>query len=205
MANPPSYASSADIKVVLPGTYTVAHDAVFEDLLQSGSRMADAYCGRHPGAFQVEADTIRYFTGSGNKMLDIDEIAVAPTTVAVSEQGSLTSYTTWAATEFILGPYNAPSLGQPYTWLELDQINGTKLLWYKYPKSVKITGKWGYSTICPEPVKKAVVVIASRLYKRGQAGFQDYSGTMQFGRQRMEATLDSDIKQMLDPFVRMAI
>ena len=62
----------------------------------------------------------------------------------------------------MLWPYNALDNGEPYTRLVIDNLNGSKSVWYEYPKSVKIVGKFGYSAAPPDDVVQATIIQAAR-------------------------------------------
>jgi hypothetical protein len=173
-------------------------------LITRASRLVDRYTGRGEGAFAVETATVRYFDGSGKRFQWVDEMAAAPTTVAVSDTGALT-YTTWAATDYMLWPYNAATLGRPYIRLDIDQLNGNYAVWWKFPQSVKITAKWGYSTDVPAHVDQAVVIQTVRWFKRAQQGFQDVGAVFELGQLRYVKQLDPDVQLILDGYRRVTV
>lgn len=203
MAN--AYATVDEVKAALPDvSWGTAYDALLAELVQRASRAIDRFTQRHPGAYYVTADETRYFDGSGTRELWIDELAAAPTEVAVDEAGDGT-YTVWAPTDYIPWPYNAPALGQPYLRLDVDQLNGTKSIWYRFPRSVRVTGKFGYSTAPPDDVKQATIIQAVRWFKRGQQAFQDVGAITELGQLRYLQALDPDVKALIEHLRRVAV
>jgi hypothetical protein len=169
----------------------IALDAVIAMCIDVTSRAFDLYTGRKQGAYAVDEDSTRYpLYGGGATHVDpfsqrlggaggdgvrlwIGELAALPTSVQVSMTGSITTYTTYSATDYIAGPWDALDDGRPYEWLQLDLFNGAHPIWSTFPKGNKVTGKFGYSTTPPDAVKMATMIMAGRLFKRGQVGFQD--------------------------------
>jgi hypothetical protein len=186
------------IKLRMPDvSWSTTYDALLDQVVEEASREIDLYFGKDAGGFAVEAETARYFTGSGSCDLWVPEMAAAPSEVAVSEDGDLTSYTVWSATDYMLWPYNAADLAVPYVKLEIDRINGTKYLWYKYPKSVKITASWGYSTTPPSAIKKACMIQAIRSFKRAQQAYQDTGAITELGQMLYVKGLDPEVETIL--------
>lgn len=200
------YCTLADIKQSMPdANWTAGSDATINSLISRVSRSIDSFCKRLQGAFFVNADTIRYFTGSGTDELLIDEMAAAPTSVEVDENVS-GSYVAWASTDYIGFPFNALADGRPYTSLIIDPIFGTKKNWPTHMKSTKITGKFGYSIEVPEDIKEVAVIQTVRLFQRGKAGFQPASAIIELG-QLAYTKLDPDVQQFLEGagYIRVTI
>ena len=119
MAN--DYTTTALIKASLPsGAQTAApsfgtgQDTHIGTLATRASRMIDRYCGRPDGYFYVSADVTNYYTGDGSMYLWIDDLAAAPTSLAMADGGVVDSgagtggtYTAWSASDYRLWPYNA--------------------------------------------------------------------------------------------------
>lgn len=191
------YATNTEIKAAMPdGNWSIDYDALFTTLATRASRLFDQVAGKKPGSFYVSTDVTRYFDGNGEILLPISDLAAAPTSLAVAETGSITVYTTWASTDYILLPYNAPDNGKPYTELLIDGMNGSKAVWYPFPKSVKIVGKFGYSVAIPDLVKQAVIMQASKWFKRGQQGFQDTGAITELGRLLYTKRLDPEVEMI---------
>ena len=192
------YLDRDTIKLRLPDvTWGDKYDAVLDQVAEEASREIDRYLGRPLGSFAAGAAAARTFTGSGDGDLWVPEMAAAPTEVAVAEAGVLTDYTVWSATDYLLWPYNAVDTEEPYTKLEIDQINGSKLLWYSYPKGVKITAIWGYSVTPPSPVVKACIILAIRSFKRAQQAYQDTGAVIELGQLTYVKGLDPEVETFL--------
>jgi len=200
MAN--NYCRIAEVKAMLADTqWSTSYDAILTSLVKRASRFIDLAVKKWPGYFAANADETRYFQGSGKLSLWVDEICASPTSVAVAETGDIVTptYTAWAATDYILWPYNAIAMGEPYTRLDIDVLNGNKAIWYRYPKSVRIIGKFGYTTTAgtPEPIVQATIVQTVRWFKRGQQAFQDVGAIKDLGQLKYVQDLDPDIKQTI--------
>lgn len=200
------YATITQIKdhLVDSGITGSSYDAVLTALAGRVSRMIDKTTKRAPNAYKVESDVTRTFDGSGESMLYIDELAAPPTSVSVAESGDLTDYTTWDSTDYHLWPRNALQWGIPYVRLDIDGLNGTKQVWYRYPLSVKIVGKFGYSETVPLPIEEATIIQCVRLLKRGQQGFLDLSSMDSLGQLRFRR-LDPDVLEIIEHYIRGVI
>jgi hypothetical protein len=205
MAN--DYTTNTEIKAVMPDTnWSTTYDALLTTIITRASRAIDLFTGREPGAFSVNANTTRYYDGSGNKILWVDELAELPSTVAVAETGVVDNasgtggtYTVYSTSDYFPWPYNALAERKPFLKLELDQLNGSKYSWYKFPRSVKITGKFGYTTTTslPPEIVQTTIIQAIRWFKRGQQAYQDVGAIVELGQLRYVQALDPDIKEMI--------
>lgn len=221
----PIYCNSQDIKDAMPdGNWGTGYDVLLQKLAERASRVIDTWTGRKPGAYQTTEDSTRYYDGadksqsSGRQHSDetlgglylpssqlwVDELAEAPTSVAMSLDGSL-NYTPLASTDYICWPYNALDEGIPFSRLDLDVINGNYPVWYAFRRGIKIIGKFGYSTSCPEDIVQATIIQASRWFKRGQQGFQDTAAIPELGQLRYVKQLDPDVEMMLMHYRRVTI
>ena len=202
------YCTAAEIKAAMPdGNWGTSYDTLLSILAARASRTIDRYTARKPGAYKVDADVTRYYDGSGEAEQLIGELAAAPTSVAVAEGGDIKTptYTLWASTDYMLWPYNALDRGEPYTRLVIDNLNGSKSVWYEYPKSVKIVGKFGYSAAPPDDVVQATIIQAARWFKRGQQAFQDTGAIVELGQLTYTKALDPDVALLIEHLRRMAI
>ncbi|HMM98570.1 MAG TPA: hypothetical protein PKC99_06150 [Anaerolineales bacterium] len=203
----PVYTTAANIKALMPDTtWGTKYDALFTTLITRASRLVDGLLRRQPGAFSVTDLSIRYFTGSGTGKQYIGELAAAPSAVRVAETGVIDTdggsggtYTLWAAADYYCWPPNRLADGKPYLRLDVDVLNGSKTVWYKYPKAVKVTGYFGFATSSnqPEEIKGAVEIQTVRWFKRGQQAFQDAGAITDLNQLRYVKDLDPDIKQVL--------
>lgn len=187
------YCEIEDIKGVMPDVpFDSSHDAAIQTAIEDASRAIDHFCGREAGAFFADADSIRYFDGNGDIDLWIGEFT-SITTLQVAETGVLTDLTTWAATDYLLWPYNAAAEGRPYVRLIVDRRNGSKSYWPPYLRAVKITGKFGFSQIVPPEIRRATIIQAVRYYKRGAQAYSDVGAIIDLGQLRYVKKLDNDV------------
>ncbi len=218
----PDYCILAEVQASLPDitTWTTQYNAFLSRLITAASRLLDRKTNREPGAYAVSTNTIRYFDGpdwsgfgstrmyghdqtlayeaSGSpityRSLKIDEIAGAPTLVEMSPDGN--TYTALAAADYFMWPYNAVSLGQPYTRIDLNLITGAYQFWYSWPRAVRITGPWGYSASVPDDVKQVAIIQVARWFKRGQQMYQDVA-VVTDNVQAVYTKMDNDLAEMV--------
>lgn len=199
------YCETTDITNSMPDTdWTGKYEDLLGLLITRASRLVDRVTGREEGAYKVATATARTFDGSGCREQWLDEFAAAPTLVEVDETGDFT-YVTWAATDYLVWPYNAAAKGQPYLRLDVDQLNGDKSVWYRFPKSVRVTAKWGYSTDVPDDILQAVTIQVVRWFKRSQQAYQDLGAIVELGQLRYVQRLDPDVALILDHYRRVTI
>lgn len=206
------YTSSSDVFSDIPESgfisssdYTTTYKVVMDGMITTASRLIDAYMGRWEGFFYPTTDAkTSYYDGSGEQEQDIDEHA-SITSVSVSEEGGIdsTSYTAWGSSDYYTYPYNASNHGKPITKIIADVLNGSKTVFYRYRRGVKIVGIPGYSTTTPELVKKACRIQAYRWFMRAKSGWQDVTGTEETGQLKYKgmAELDADVRAMLKPLL----
>lgn len=201
MAN--SYTSSSDcFAEIVEGGYSSSDYPQMATMVTAASRLIDAEFGRWAGFFYPStSDETRYYDGSGLEEQDIDEF-VSITTVSVAEQGetSSTGYTDWAATDYLVWPYNYNANGKPIKKLIID-INGNKLAFYGYRKAVKVAGVPGYSATPPDVVVQACKMQAVRWFMRAKQGYQDVGASVEIGGITLKGVteLDPDVKALLFP------
>jgi hypothetical protein len=202
-STPASYCTRAQVQAAMPdGNWGSTYDNLLDVLIPRACRLIDKFCGKKPGAFQIEADSTRYFDGSGTSILKIGELAAAPTSVGLSFNGGVQAadYTALVATDYLLFPWNAADEGLPYTEMHLDKLNSTYSVWYAYPRSVKVVGKFGYSTEVPDDVEQAAVVQVARWFKRGQQGFSDTGAIVELGQLTYTKRLDPEVQEILSHY-----
>ena len=200
-----SYVTADEVRETMPDTeWTAAYTPALEALIERASRLIDRATGRHDGAYAADTATVRYFDGSGKREQWVDEMAAAPAAVTVDEGGAGT-YTTWASTDYILWPYNAADEGKPYRRLDVDQLNGDKAVWYRFPRSVKVTAKWGYSTEAPADIKAAVIIQTVRWFKRAQQSYQDVGAIVELGQLRFVRQLDPDVEFVINHYRKVTV
>ena len=144
------YITPAEIKAAAPDlirSSTTKYDDPLYRRCESVSRAIDRRCKRH---FYPRLAT-RYFNGSGNGVLWIDDL-ISINAVAVSTDGG-TTYTTLAADDYygaVSENFNSPC---SYNMIILSQ-DGSRLGFPQGMRTVRIEGEWGYTEdreACWEP------------------------------------------------------
>jgi hypothetical protein len=200
----PSYATAADISQNLPDV-TLSEDYLrdLEALAIRASRIFDMETKRRPGAYAIVTDEVLTFIGSGKSYQPIDELAAAPTLVEVDEDFS-GNFITWLASDYYLWPANALTYGEPYRRLVINPVTSTKSSWARYTGyyNVRITGPFGFSQIAPEPVKQAVIIIATRLFIRGQQGYRDAAANAELGQTSYVKAIDPEARVIMEDYMK---
>ena len=196
MAN--EYASSSELKATLSLSNETFADDDIALALTAASRAVDSVCDRRFWA-DANANQIRYYTPQAADRVWVDDV-VTLTEVAVDTGGDGTFSETWTAnTDYIAEPLNAAADGWPWTSLHVHPRSSRYLPTY-YPRSVRVTGKFGWSAV-PEPVEQATKIVAAKLVKRSrEAPF----GVIAAGELPMRiAQNDPDVQLLLAQFVRV--
>ena len=131
--------------------------------LIAASRGIDEAFGRR---FYPDADAaqVRYYSPHSVRWLAIDDL-ITLTSLATDQGGNGNFSDTWTVnTDFVLEPLNAAADGIPF---QSVKANPRSSLYFPtaYPRSVKVTGKFGWAAV-PAGVKEATTLVAARLIKR---------------------------------------
>ena len=176
-----------------------SQDTVIERVVTAVSRSIDKHCRRW---FYGISGT-RYYTPVDYRKLDIDDLGTSGSlTITTDEDGDRTYETSWASTDYDLWPYN----GAPY--LEVHVTPQGNNAWpVKVAKSVKIAGVFGYqsgtSASAPMDVREACIIQSTRIFHRKDNPY-GVAGNAEMGQLIQIATLDPDVKLMLEPYVKRA-
>lgn len=206
MAN--NYTTSTDAFAdISEGNYSSSDYPQMDSFVASASRLIDLEVGRWEGFFSPSTDAVvYYYDGSGDSVLILDDEFASISEVAVSEQGGLASsdYTAWSSSDYITFPYNASNKGKPIWKLIADVENqSTNTNFYRYRKSVRITGIAGYSTSTPSVIAQACKMQSLRYFMRAKQGYQDTGVNANIGGMTFsKLELDPDIRQLLQPLKR---
>lgn len=197
------YATSADLKSALSLTGETFADAEISVALTAASRGIEQATNRR---FWVDADAlqIRYYTPCGADVLFIDDL-VTLTALDISTNGNNVFDQTWVLnTEFTLEPLNAATEdpARPFTTIRANLLS-PRFFW-PYPRSVRVTGKFGWPAI-PTQIKEATIMLAAKLLRRvREAPF----GVVAFGIDGGAVTIarnDPDIQFLIGPFTRLTV
>lgn len=196
MAN--EYLQVEEFKHAAELTGTTFGDLEASQAISAASRAVDEYTGRR---FYADADatSVRYYTPTEPRYLNIDDL-ITLGTVQTDSDGDGVFENTWVEnTDFVLDPLNADSDGKPF---EEIRVHPRGQFWLPcFPRSVKVTGQFGWSAV-PPTIKEAASILAVRLFlRKRQAPF----GVVGVGGDNIAVRLsktDPDVAMLLDPFVR---
>ncbi|HXH82565.1 MAG TPA: hypothetical protein VNN07_06505 [Candidatus Tectomicrobia bacterium] len=168
MAVTDSYATPAEYRTALDKIDT-SDDVDIEADLLTVSRLIDRWCGRHFTS-DSSATTRSFVAGAtgpvypeaenpwryarGNALLEVDDLAAAPTQVLVDENGDGVAETPY--TDYDLWPLNAMAGSElrPYTALML-RPTASRLVWPP-GRRVTITARWGWPAV-PMAIRRACI------------------------------------------------
>ena len=165
-------------------------DGWLTTLADSASAWVDAHCAVPWGGFAVAADSTRSFDAcaleDGVLRLDVPLV-------------SLTSLTNGDGTAINKATVRLYPLNGGHYWSIRMLSTGPGWQWVQDGLFV-VTGKWGWSTTAPTPVKEATVMLAAWLYKRYQAGLQDAANNAEIGQMMYSERMPKQVVALLAPF-----
>lgn len=209
-----AYASTAELKARISKTGN-ADDTSLAALLSAAEEAINNYCHR-PDGFEADSTaTARLYAAHGKPYVLIDE-CIAITTVAVKDSATDTTYTAWAATDWIAfsgDPENPEFNRLPYDGI-MSAAGGdydiflsgkfTTLRGFRPSSSVarsvpmvQVTAKWGYSVNVPAVIKEACILQAARWWKRAESSWADSIANGDMGSLQFRKVLDPDFQMML--------
>lgn len=194
-----AYCDIGDVKDRLGITKT-KWDDVLLGICEAVSKRIDVYCKR---SFQAAVSGTRYYDANGGIRLYVDDFT-GITTLVVDD-------VTWAATDYIKYPLNAPNLlpPWPYMWLQVDP-EGTKSSFSGGPSKVTLTADFGFNAAVPsatnlEDIWDAAVEYAAWGLKRAQAAYQDTAGIPELGTLIYSKKMPTAVQLALEPYRKMRI
>lgn len=201
MAN--EYVTSDELKATLDLSGETFANADIADALETASRVIDKTCKRR---FYADANVnqVRYYTPVVTNLLRIDDL-VTLTSLKTDPGGDGTFEETWVEnTDFVLCPLNPElvdaSVREPWTLIETHP-RGSYEFPTRYPRSVQVTGKFGWAAV-PSQVSTATTLLAHRFLRRmREAPF----AIIGIGIDQLAArlpTTDPDVALMLKGLVR---
>jgi hypothetical protein len=195
-----SYITAEALKrtLTLNGT-TFANDDVDEAIV-AASRAVDDACGRFFGR-DSSAEVERIYRPQSATVCLIDDL-VELTSLETDQNGDGEVERTWVQNrEFVLEPLNAAADSRPYTKLSLNSYRASVAFPFWAPRSVKVTGRFGWPAI-PANVPTATSLVASRLVKRlREAPFGIVANNMD-GSALQIARTDPDVARLLKDLTR---
>jgi hypothetical protein len=168
------YIELEELKATKELTGKTYADADLRLAIVAASRGIDEALGRrfYPDA---DANQVRYYSPAAYDRLWIDDL-VTLTELASDSSGGTSFGDVWTAnTDFVLEPLNPPT-GYPWTRITVHP-SGSRTLPCGYPRSVRVTGKFGWAAP-PSQVKTLTAIVAARLVKRTR---EAPHGIIQFG------------------------
>lgn len=165
MAN--EYVSSSELKATLALTGMTFADADVAVAIEAASRAIDNLCGRR---FFVDAsDDVRYYSPRSRDRLAVDDV-VSITTLKTDDDGDGTFENTWTANvDYVAEPLNAATETPAQPWRVLCRHPlGSYYFPTLYPRSVELTGKFGWAA-APSEIKQASTIVASQLLQRARS------------------------------------
>jgi uncharacterized phiE125 gp8 family phage protein len=167
-----------------------ADDAILGACIAAASRHVEDYTGR----VYYATTATKYYRAETEDVLFVDDLLSV--SAMATDDGNRTYPHTWSATDYDLEPDNST----PYQRIRIAPT-GTKSWPIGLAKGVRIIGSWGYSTKAPSAIEEAVLLLASRLFKRKDAPF-GVAGTVEAGTIALPR-IDPDVRMLLEPFRRV--
>jgi hypothetical protein len=201
MAN--EYVQLEELKATLEMSGQVFADEDCKAALLAASRGVDEACGRHFYAHSGAASA-RYFNPSSSSLIIIDDLYDFDT-LETDQDGDGTFEQAWTENgDFVLEPLNGAADGWPFTRICLHPMASQGFPSY-YPRSAKVTGKWGWIAV-PGAIKEATSILAAKLLRRArEAPFGIVSVGIDVGATARIASSDPDVAFLIAPFIREKI
>jgi hypothetical protein len=204
-----SYITSAALKATVSLTGQTYADADVAAAIVAASRAIDNLCHRKGTSSRLafEADTdalqVRYYTPVRDTRIVFDDLATF-TGLLTDPSGDGTFPDTWALhTDFELEPLNAATEGEPYTCATV-RPNGAFLFPGRIPRSVKLTGKFGWPAV-PDAVPQATTILATKLLKRSREAPWGVLGVGVDGVAVRIGKSDAELLALLGPYIKRRI
>lgn len=197
--SPPVYVQLEEFKSTLTLSGTTFANEDIRAALKSASRGIEQACGRR---FYADADAtqVRYYTPSDPWVLEVDDL-VTITTLKTDDGGDGTFENTWTVnTDYTREPLNASSDNRPYTRLCVHP-NGNYLFPTSFPRSVELTGKFGWPSV-PAEIEQATFILSHRLLKRAREVPFGISGIGLDGSVVRIMASDPDVLALIQPYIK---
>lgn len=180
---------------------TFADDDILR-AIASASRWVDEETGRR---FYPDADAlqVRYYSPWRSDTLVVDDI-VTVTSLKTDDGGDGTFENTWTLnTDYTREPLNASADSEPWTLLRRHP-SGSFYFPTTYPRSVELTGKFGWNA-APAAIKTATTIQAHRLLKRMREVPFGVAGIGLTGEAVRIVGVDPDAASLIRPFSRQVL
>ena len=218
-----AYATTAQLKSAM-NKKTASDDAVLARLIDAATIWVDRAINQYKPGFEFfdapALATARVYGGSGKAWQRIDP-CIEITLVAVKTGRTATTYTSWAATDWIpyRGSHQNPNFNDlPYTSIMTEpggdyasflsgrygvisdyfSMSRTRLyLRGRNAPTVEVTARWGYSESPPADIVDACIMQCARWYKREQSAMADALAVGELGTLIYKLEMDPDIAAKL--------
>jgi hypothetical protein len=164
------YATLAELSVQV-GSDRVTDDVQLELALSTGSQIVTTICGRR--FWQDDTVSARTFSVNHPVWAWVDDISTTIGLIVETDTSDDGTFgTTWAASDYELGPANGEVgglTGFPYSKI-------TAVGSYTFPTftrratCLRVTARWGWAAV-PDPVKSATLIAAEEVWRMKDAPF----------------------------------
>lgn len=171
------YIDSDDLADYL-GVQGTADDDLLSAAIDSASGWVNRHCGRD--FQQTTTATARVYSPDHPWRLHVDDFhTITDLVVKTDDADSGTYSTTWAATDYVLEPFNGiehGSTGFPYR--TIVAVEARRWPCHTGRPRVQVTAQWGWAAV-PAEVKQATRILAAEIFRLkdaplGVAGFNDF-------------------------------
>jgi hypothetical protein len=190
---PNSYVHIEEFKSALGITDDVGIDNL-DRALDAAAGWVESYCGRR---FTIDAaDVTRYFYADNPDELLLGDDLRTVTSLAIDSNGDLTYDWLLTTTDYELLPLDGP----PYDRIRIWPASS---IWFAERRRIRLVGKFGYVPTALESanLRQAIILLATRYYKRHEAPFGILSAT-DLGQFERISKEDPDVIALLTPLVR---
>lgn len=196
------YVTSAALKKTLGITAQSYADDDIATAITAASRGIDNVCQRR-FYLDTDANQVRYYTPERTDRLEIDDLTTL-TTLQHDPDGDGTFDETWTVNvDFVLEPLNAAqdaSNLQPWTRIRVHPLTSFTFE-PRYPRTVKLTGKFGWPAV-PTAIAQAAGVLAAKLVQRSRNAPFGVVAVFDAGAVAQIARNDPDVMFLISPYMR---
>jgi hypothetical protein len=176
-------------------------DADITVALAAASRAVDKAAGRRFYA-DASASNVRYYTPADSWLLAIDDV-VTITSLKTDDAGDGTFENTWTVNvDYVAEPLNAASDSEPWTHLSVHPSGS--YTFPSYPRSVELTGKFGWPSV-PAEIRQATTIAAHRLLRRAREVPFGVAGIGLDGSAVRIVSQDPDVAALVAPYSRAVL
>lgn len=201
-----NYLTSTELLNTLGVTSGAQQELDADAACSAASRAIDNLCQRR---FYADSNStqVRYYGPAPNGMrLQIEDLITLTSLVTRDDGGNVDTndggLQTWTLnTDFVVGPLNAAqNSADVWPWTRLEVMpTGSYTFNMLYPRSVKLTGKFGWSAV-PGPILDAATLLAERVYKMKR---EAPLGTIAVADMAIRiARADSNIMILVGPYMK---